>query len=501
MERWSDISDSRGGGVDGVDGDAVEPGSSPIFPNGWPLYEHVWPTDGDDVYPDEEEVYVEPKWELEPTWCSAGSWVTETSGGGEAIGHYGLLTGAWGFPWNGPSEGKRQMLRYLRSTPCHILCLQEAGEDLMTELAGRASSKFMGVRGSEPGSLAIFARTSVVCGIRLLVFHRTLDGTFTVANKKQGSRKVSRKYAMSRIMIASAKMRHFRIRGGGADGDEDEDIDEITICNVHLHPKTAKRDLSEGGRVYHSFWDQLAQHLATFRPRFLCGVFNVALFAVVPELRARGFQVSVAAWQCWQNNLERNLTTDTSAIFRVGPCKGIRMCFDASVFGFTSPKLPTTCSMVMEKLRDPKGKAIGKRKYLAPNVYSRCHGIPLTSYHPREPQRRERFVLNTFTPVFDEDSPAVAEMKACAINKELFPFGVDTSTGSFSWSLPEDVPSKQKLADAREFDPDGQLLNQGIHAPLMIFMGAGIKRKPEKKERKGKADNRGWEPRARAVTI
>ena len=41
------------------------------------------------------------KWEgLARTRCSAGSWVTETSGGGEAIGHYGLLTGSWGFHWN-----------------------------------------------------------------------------------------------------------------------------------------------------------------------------------------------------------------------------------------------------------------------------------------------------------------------------------------------------------------------------------------------------------------
>ena len=145
------------------------------------------------------------------------------------------------------------------------------------------------------------------------------------------------------------------------------------------------------------------------------------------------------------------------------------MCFAASVFGFTSPKLPTTCSMVMEKLRDPNGKAIGKRKYLAPNVYSRGHEFPLTSYHPREPERRERFVLNTFTPVFDEDSPAVADMKANAINKDLFSCCVDTSTGSFSWSLPEDVPCEQKLACVNRSLP----AFFRTWAPLMIFMGAG----------------------------
>ena len=37
------------------------------------------------------------------------------------------------------------------------------------------------------------------------------------------------KYAMSRIMIASAKMRYFKLRGGGEDGDEAEEMDEIRM--------------------------------------------------------------------------------------------------------------------------------------------------------------------------------------------------------------------------------------------------------------------------------
>ena len=61
---------------------------------------------------------------------------------------------------------------------------------------------------------------------------------------------------MSRIMIASAKMRYFRIRGrgelrgGGEDEDEAEAIDEIKICNAHLHYMTAKREVwQRGGSV------------------------------------------------------------------------------------------------------------------------------------------------------------------------------------------------------------------------------------------------------------
>ena len=138
MARWSDISDSRGGGVDGVDGAHVEPGS--VFPC--------------DCAVDNAAICVTPKWQDRPrTWCSAGSWVTETSGGGEAIGHYGLLSCRWGICPNDRrflgSSAPWQFLGYLRRSPCHILCLQEADWHLMIELTGLPNSKFIGIRTPE----------------------------------------------------------------------------------------------------------------------------------------------------------------------------------------------------------------------------------------------------------------------------------------------------------------------------------------------------------------
>ena len=173
---------------------------------------------------------------------------------------------------------------------------------------------------------------------------------------------------MSRIMIASAKMRYFRIRGRGGDEDEAEEIDELQIANAHLHYRTAKRDLQGGSRAYKRFWDLLAQYMVAHRPSFLCGDFNMALFFVVLELRARGFQINLAAWYCWQNELEHNVRADSCGIFRIGPCKGIRMCFDASVFGIETPKLPSNCSMVMEIVRDNEGKEIEQRQYVVPRL-------------------------------------------------------------------------------------------------------------------------------------
>ena len=307
----------------------------------------------------------------------------------------------------------------------------------------------------------ICAQRSVVLGIRLLVFHRLYDGAY---KGKMNAYTRRRCHAMSRIMVASAHMRDPRIRGGGADGDEDGEIYEITICNVHLNHKT-----STGMLGYNNFWDQLAKYLCMFRPRFLCGDFGSALFNVVPELRARGFQINLAAWHCWVNSGDVDqVMMDDEAIFRLGPCKGIRMCFDASVFGFTSPAFGMATgnfSVVMETENES-----GQRQHNGSIMdgvvpMHSYNGRSITGYFRAYPARMEQFVLNTFTPVFDENSPAVAEMKAYENNKEMFPFGVQTSLGSFSWSLPEDVPCEQKLACVNRSLP-------ACLAPLMIFMGA-----------------------------
>ena len=166
----------------------------------------------------------------------------------------------------------------------------------------------------------ICAQASLVEGIRLLLFHKIRDGELrsTVRGKAKSA------VACSQIMIASLRMRCARNRGRGVDGDDAEDIDEIKIANAHMNFRTSTREL--GAASYKRFGDLLAQHMAEFRPSFLCGDFNMALFCVIPELRARGFQINLAARYCWQKEeetLER--AGGSCAIFRIGLCQGIRM--------------------------------------------------------------------------------------------------------------------------------------------------------------------------------
>ena len=81
-------------------------------------------------------------------------------------------------------------------------------------------------------------------------------------------------------MIASLNMKHGSTSGGGVDGAHAEDLDDINIANAHMHFRTAKRDLERGESAYKRCGDVLAQHMAEFRPIFLCGESNMALFVV-----------------------------------------------------------------------------------------------------------------------------------------------------------------------------------------------------------------------------
>ena len=101
---------------------------------------------------------------------------------------------------------------------------------------------FIGVQGVEgkDNSLLIAGRPSMLLGIRLRVFQRNIDGPY----KEKGKQKL----AVSWVMVADLKMRNFRIRGSG-----DELSDVVTIANVHMHARTAKKELQQGGRAYKTF--------------------------------------------------------------------------------------------------------------------------------------------------------------------------------------------------------------------------------------------------------
>ena len=278
---------------------------------------------------------------------------------------------------------------------------------------------------------------------------------------------------MSKIMVVTAKMKDFRLRGGGAHSNEDGNIDEITIVNAHLNHATSMGRLRSG---YNKFWDELAKYCAVFRPRFLCGEFGAALFNVAPQMRVRGFQINLAAWQCWRRCEDEGVMVGDTGIFRLGPCDAIQLCYHSNVFGFSAPAGSFDLTYFGDEENESDSEPL-QRPYPEvepfPHQFNARHFKTCVNAHPR---RRELFMKNTFTPVFGEETPAMAEMQAFSNNKEMFPHGVSTSMGGFSWFLPQDVASEQKVGC---FDTSSYAL--GSCVPVMIFMG---KEEPEKRGQK-----------------
>ena len=524
--------DLRGNGGDDEGDSYSDSGLS--FPTWAPSEASGFPGDptfsgdpGDD-YRASQEILQKPTWGLGE--CSAGSWGDESHGSGGSdkgkgkfegkgkdkgkgpgtgpMGAFGVLTANWGGAWAEP-DLHAHMKKDLKSSACQFLVIQEAAPDMLEFLnadpapvpasngTARTPKKFIGVAGFDAGDTTmIFARASLVKGIRLLVYHRTADGPYTVSKSKGRLKTKSTKMAVSRIMIASAKMRFWENRGSGEDGFGDQDADEFRLANVHLHFRTAKRDLQGGGAAYKRFWDVLARHLAEFRPAVLCGDFNMALFAVVPELRARGFQINLAAWYCWQQEYEIKVRADSCGIFRLGPLSGVRLCYGISAFGKEEQPLHESCRMVMQTYYREEDHKEAKRPYPITNIPFMGQGFPLDSYHPRVPSRREQCVKWTFTPVLDESESAVAEVLRCAKDdRAMFPFGIDTSIGTESWKWPFLPVSRQKPADFERFDPQRVFFRRGAHMPLMIFVGGSgdVRRSSEAVARRAaKADARGW---------
>ena len=292
----------------------------------------------------------------------------------------------------------------LKSCAGHILCVQEAEPELLDNMRSvpneaassildprgdggnkpqRRDNKFVGVRGTEPGSsLMICGRQSLVVGIRLNLFRRRVDGTYRASGRKGKSTKI----AVSKVMVATLKMRYFKICGSGEDGSDCKD--EITIVNAHLHCMTAKGDVSNGSRSQKEWWDELAQVIVEFGARFLCGDFNMGLFSVIPELRARGFQINLAAWYCWQQNLESHVRADSCGMFHIGPCQGIRICLCPSLCGIDVDPRPDKCSMVMETIVNSEGKQT-QQPHSVPTYDFVGQGYPLTSYRPKEPDNKK----------------------------------------------------------------------------------------------------------------
>ena len=258
---------------------------------------------------------------------------TDQRGGGS----YVLLTGNWGHlvQKHTVSHRSEDLLR----EPCHILALQEADADLCRTLTGGASiseraaapsredrqqRRYIAILGAlAPGdntSLLFAVRTSLFSGLKILLYDRTVEARRRRTSKTGSVRMVPK---VNKMMVANF-VKRFHDRGGGAD--------DVVVLNVHLNNCIAKKDVQGDAEALHRFWERMCHYIMKYKVRFLVGDFNLALWIVIPEMRARGMLINLLAWQPWNVQDARRggscVRCDTIGIFAIGGCMSIRLPFD-----------------------------------------------------------------------------------------------------------------------------------------------------------------------------
>ena len=410
----------------------------------------------------------------------------------------------------------------LKSGPCSILllsgctrgtllCLTDDGQEGVEKEGTRGgggpkrwevrpSYKYLGLMGEERGkkTVMICARASLVVGMRMKLFRLIHDGRITRGRYRRKTKIKKILMAKSRILVVTCKMRFFRfdvdddIHGGGAPRDE------LTVMSVHSHPKCASKDVEKGSVALNKFWDELASAIMEFQVRIFGGNFSMALFCVIPEMRARGIPVNIAAWHPWVQVPENLLQIDPMGIFIVGPCKGCRRIFDASSIlpgAVQSRDGGEAWELIYESRCGGGTELRANPRFELPIYDKKGSGYDFTSYWPPIAGRRNQFFEWTFDPVIDLEDPAMlGPLLVGQSDKALFPVKPRADMGKASWTWPKMPNCRQKLCDLAKFDPQERFLSSGAYMPTMVFLGHGSQKRRSAEALKERA------ARARAST-
>ena len=128
-------------------------------------------------------------------------------------------------------------------------------------------------------------------------------------------------------------------------------------------PGQQQKQTKEAATVYKSFWDNLASRLVQFGARLLVGDFNMSLWCVVVELRARGFQINLAAWYPFYMAVQTEMMVDSIGMFCIGPWQGIKLIYYCSILKVLPPPRSDNNSMGMEEIKDENDKVIDRKRY------------------------------------------------------------------------------------------------------------------------------------------
>ena len=266
----------------------------------------------------------------------AGDWVGNARiHGGD--GNFGIICANYGGSRH--AEWKEaHILADIFTSPGHVFCFQEADAlfckalaepcptNLLEKVRCQTENKRKPVPNSPQGQIVVArspekGQTSIAVAVRDSHFKALRRDAFMLldAGRNRG------KEARNRLMFCTAKFRAKYFL------DSDPDPDEFGIAVAHLHCGCAKKTNNMGGTHYNTFFDELGHGIVRYKSRVLCMDANMALWCVVPELRARGFMVSMAAF--FPFKVGGKAMVDSLGIFVIGPTERIKMAYCPSVLG------------------------------------------------------------------------------------------------------------------------------------------------------------------------
>ncbi|MCP4242082.1 MAG: hypothetical protein GY772_16115 [bacterium] len=399
---------------------------------------------------------------------------TVVGGGGRSVrlpqreredsGSFGLYNGNWG----GAKRSRAVQLHIgndLLYGPAQIICAQEADPETCQALergpadtptvvgtrgleeipAVAGDRRWFVIRGLEAGATCmVAARRSVVSDLKLLHWHRHVDGDYVA----KGSVRM-RRVAYTRILVAEATWKQPLY------GEE-----TARFLTVHFHHLTAKRQRFAAAHA--AFWDNLVALCVRYGVRYIAGDFNMSLFRVTAEAQQRGLGVSLAACYAWRHLAsDDDVRHDSCGIFVVGPIRRVVPLLRAV---FTAEGTPAVAGASSSSAAAAPTPAVAGEADLPEHISGQ--GFRVQSYLGGEKSMRE--TLRT------------AGSQSSAPKTDHWP------------ALPL---CKEKRLDVTKWDPDQCLFRGGSHFPLLVFFGQRSRRSEESLVRREETSTaRGWGP-------
>ena len=371
------------------------------------------------------------------------------------VGCLCVMSGNWGGNRNSKAVNAR-INEDVKRGPASILLTQEAQGELIqvltspsvegnpaheNQLFHRTAYQYDVVTGTENGnSLLVAARRNLTRSITRIYWTKRCDGQYTLQKKK--------KTANSRILVANVEF-HKPVSGHRS----------LTVCNVHFHYMTAKKQ-SGFGTSHTRFWTELAAIIRGYGVQILAGDFNMSMYCVVPKLRELGLIANTAAWFPWVKSFDAQIHLDSCGIFLIGGVASVKLIHSYDDFANYRG-----CGAV--NVREEKEAADGDEDDAETCPFLQFingQGYPSSAYLPKK----------------DFGSQTQAALT----------FKVD-GAGEAGENRPL-PPCKQKRCDVELFDPDKLLFKSGVHMPLMVTLGKNSRRTEEAVNRRYQNYCRRW---------